>query len=242
MSARGTSVRGAWRRHVKQLRTVLLFALVSGIALHEVASAGERSLTPSSRAMTFDLPAQSLDMAIERYSEVSGWQIIYDANLADGRRSAPVRGDFAPADALRMLLAGTGLMLERVAPDSAMLVQDPQASQYGQSDPTPPLRSYYGRIQAALKRAFCADSRIRSGAYRIAVGFWIGPSGTVTRAKALGSTGSADIDAAYERAVRSLDLGEPPPAAFEQPIVILATPDLVRQCRAAGLLRAGVER
>ena len=87
MSACGTSVRRLWRHDAKHLRRVLLFALVSGVILHEAVVADERSPSRPSATITFNLPPQSLDAAIERYSIASGWQIIYDANLANARWS-----------------------------------------------------------------------------------------------------------------------------------------------------------
>ena len=69
----------------------------------------------------FDLPAQPLALALERYSVASGWQIIYDSNLATGLRSAGVRGNLPPSAALRMLLAGTGLVPQYMAADGVML-------------------------------------------------------------------------------------------------------------------------
>jgi hypothetical protein len=99
LSACGTSVRGLRHHDARHLRQILFLALVSGFILHEVVVANERSPPRASAIVTFDLAAQSLDAAIERYSIASGWQIIYDASLANGRWSAPVQGDFAPVEA-----------------------------------------------------------------------------------------------------------------------------------------------
>lgn len=195
------------------------------------------AMAAASEPVVFDIPAQELASAIEAYSITSGWQVIYDAGLAIGRQSAPVKGRYAPAVGLRMLLAGTGLMPEHMARDGVMLVPDPVArAQDAPFEPAPPVREYYGRIQAGLKHAFCADAQIRSGGYRIPIGIWIGPSGAVTRAAPFGSTGRAEVDAAFDSAVRKLSIGAPPPAGFEQPVVILVTPDLLAQCNAAGPL------
>jgi hypothetical protein len=209
-------------------------ALIGVVAVHD-AMAGDRSVV-SNGPITFDLPAQPLVSALESYSIASGWQVIYDADLATGRRSAGVKGTFAPAVTLRMLLAGTGLTPQYMAADGVMLVPDPTATAARKEMPGDAVslfRGYTGRIQMGLKRAFCADRQIRSGSYRIALGFWIGSSGTVTRAIALGSTGRTDIDKAFDRAVHTLSLGDPPPAGFSQPVVILVTPELVSQCDTA---------
>lgn len=199
------------------------------------ACAGARA-TPAApgEVVAFDIPAQPLASAIESYSVVTGWQVIYDASLAAGRRSAPLEGAFQPAAALRVLLAGTGLAPEYMADDGVTLVALPTmaAPATAHSVPPPRLRDYYGRIQAGLARVFCADDLIRSGRYRIALGLWIGPSGSVVRAAPLGSTGRADVDAAFDRGARRIEVGLPP-ADFEQPVVVLVTPELLGQCQAS---------
>lgn len=242
----------AWKQRLSRSRGQLLFVVElvtkriccaaclavvgSGILVASIAGWSHAMAAGATDLVVFDLPAQPLATAIERYSVITGWQIIYDSDLATGRRSAPVKGAFAPAVALRMLLAGTDLSPEYMAVDGAMLVPDPMAAARPAIAPEPPphIRDYYGRIQVALERAFCADDLVATGAYRISIGFWIESSGSVTRMAALGSTGRRDVDAAFERAVRRLAVG-PPPDSFAQPVVILVTPDLPSQCQAAGL-------
>lgn len=199
------------------------------------AFAGDRNgaAHPASPVM-FDLPAQPLEAALERYSIVSGWQVIYKTNLAIGRRSADVRGNFTPGTALRMMLVGTGLVPQYKASDSIILTYAPvtasATSDESADEVDPSLEDYYGLIQTGLRQAFCATPLIRTGAYRIALGFWIGVSGMVTRTALLGSTGRSDVDASFDRAVHSISVGIAPPAGFTQPIVLLVTPDLVSKC------------
>ncbi len=221
--------------NTKVLLRALAFALVCFMVTHEAVAADQRSgHVEANRTITFDLPAQSLVSALELYSIASGWQVIYDANLATGRRSAAVRGDFAPGVALQMLLAGTGLMPQHMATDGVLLVPEPAATSGSQQTLTASrFAGYYGRIQTSLKRAFCATPQIRSGAYRIALGLWIGSSGAVARSELLGSTGNVEIDQTFDRTIRALSVGEAPPAGFAQPVVVLVTPDLTAQCGAA---------
>ncbi|GGF44228.1 hypothetical protein GCM10011611_58310 [Aliidongia dinghuensis] len=171
--------------------------------------------------------------ALESYSVVSGWQVVYDASLATGRGSTAVAGIFTAGVALRMLLAGTGLKPEYMAADGVLLVPDPTAAPATPVKDAAVFSAYNGRVQAGLKQAFCAEPTIRAGAYRMALGFWIGAAGTVTRAEELAPTGRTDVDRAFDHAVRNLSLGSPPPPGFEQPVVVLVTPDLVRQCDTA---------
>jgi hypothetical protein len=165
----------------------------------------------STKAITFNLPAQPLDSALEAYSVASGLQVIYNAGLAAGRRSSRVKGDFTPDSALATLLAGTGLIPQYKAVDGAILVPDPMTALTRDEiadDVSPSLKTYYGLIQTGLQHSFCASSQIRAGSYRIALSFWIGSSGSVTRLALLGSTGRADIDERFVRAVGSGSVGD----------------------------------
>jgi hypothetical protein len=214
--------------------------LVAGIALVGTTSAQgtaaldqRRGAAEPAKLMMFDLPAQPLASALESYSVASGWQVIYNASLAIGRRSSDVKGNFTPDFALRLLLAGTDLMPQYKAADGVLLVPDPTATLAPDEmadDVDASFKDYYGLIQTGLKHAFCASPQIRSGSYRISFGFWMGSSGTVVRMALLSTTGRADIDEGFERAVRSLSVGAAPPAGFAQPVVLLVTPDLLGKC------------
>jgi hypothetical protein len=221
----------------RALRLVAGVALVGAAAVQGAVAADQRrGAADPTRPMTFDVPAQPLASALESYSVASGWQVIYNASLAIGRRSTDVKGDFTPDSALSMLLAGTGLMPQYKAADGVLLVSDPMATLAPDEiadDVDASFKGYYGLIQTGLKHVFCASPQIRAGSYRISFGFWIGSSGTVTRMALLGTTGRTDIDESFERAVRSLSVGAAPPAGFTQPVVLLVTPDLVSKCSGA---------
>jgi hypothetical protein len=61
-------------------------------------------------AIYFDIPAQSLAGALDRYSTASGLMVMYDSGLAKDRRSTAVQGLLAPDVAISVLLEGTGLV------------------------------------------------------------------------------------------------------------------------------------
>lgn len=218
------------------LRLFADIALVGAAMVQDVAAAEWRRTEPdATRATAFDIPAQSLGPALEAYSVTSGWQVVYNAAFATGRRSSAITGNFTPDAALRMLLVGTGLIPQYKATDSVMLVPDPLAglSPDEVADTVSPLlQSYFGLIQTRLLRVLCASDQIRSGAYRIALSFRIGPSGHVTQSALLGSTGRADIDERFSKAVGGLAVGAAPPAQLNQPVTLLVTPDLVGKCDA----------
>lgn len=186
--------------------------------------------------IAFDISAQSLASALEAYSVAAGREVVYNGKLAIGRRSTSVNGVFTPEAALQELLEGTGLSPRYVATDAFMLV--PSAPDPNLTNTAPPVvvASYYGRIQASLKNVFCANSRTQPGDYRVAVSFWIGSSGAVSRVELLGSTGDRDLDATIDQTIRGLAVGAPPPQGFAQPVTMMIAPQspgMTRDCQAA---------
>jgi hypothetical protein len=181
--------------------------------------------------IAFDVPAQPLASALETYGSLSGLQVVYESSLARGRLSTVVKGTFTPEVALRMLLAGTGLSPRYMAADGFVLVPDPAARDTPQSTLSPLAENeYYGRIQAGLRQVFCTDERARLGGYRIAMSLWIGGSGAVRRSALLDSTGNIALDATLDQAIRNMNIGESPPTGFTQPIIMIITPDVMRDC------------
>jgi hypothetical protein len=172
------------------------------------------------------------------YGAISGFQVVYDAGLAKGRQSADLKGAFTPEIALRRLLVGTGLSPRYMAADGFVLVPDPVITAEVNTASQRAVTMYYGYIQAGLRQTFCADQRARTGGYRIALGLWIGSSGVVTRSALLDTTGDRDLDAALDGAMRGKNIGEPPPVGFAQPVVMMVTPDVMRDCHATQVQRA----
>jgi hypothetical protein len=223
----------------------LLPCLAGALLLMDAASADDlrRDGPPSQGRVQFDIPAQALTAALESYSVATGRQVVYNGNLAGGRSSMTIHGWLTPDQALEGLLQGTGLAPRYLAADAFMLEPSPlgEGSLINTAPPAA-VAQYFGQLQMGLKRAFCADRRLQPGSYRVAVSFWIGPSGSVSRADLLGTTGDAARDDAIGRAIYGLAVGSPPPAGFAQPVVLVVEPQAVtRDCasgRAADALRA----
>jgi TonB family protein len=212
----------------------LVFVLFATLALVLVAPhVGAQAVgqAPPPKAVAFNLPAQPLASALEGFSTISGFQVVYDGALASGRWSASVIGTLPPDVALKMLLDGTGLSARYMADDGVMLVPSAHPRPRGEINTASPpvVNRYYGLIQSRLERALCSDSRLRG--FRAALGFWIGPNGAIVRPTLLSSTGAAELDALIGKAMRNVALNEPPPAGFAQPVVMVITPDLDRDCR-----------
>jgi TonB family protein len=187
----------------------------------------------------FDISAQPLASALEIYGVVTGLQIVYDGNLATNRKSSDVKGAFTPERALERLLEGTGLAPRYMAPDAVMLV--PRATDDAVNTASSlAVARYYGRVQTQLKRAFCANSRTQPGGYRIAISFWIGPSGAVARAELLGSTGGRELDAAISQTISGLTI-DPPPPGFAQPVTLVVEPQMPGSPRECQAIRADAQ-
>jgi TonB family protein len=214
------------------LASGVCLALLFGLGLSIGAGAanaqmGDRRAARPDGEIAFDIPAQALASALEVYSAAAGREAIYNGKLAIGRQSAEVRGVFTPEVALQRLLRGTGLSPRYMAPDAFVLTLNQQNVPLNPSasaaSPAVTMR-YYGDIQASLRRAFCANSSTQPGGYRVAVSFWIGPTGIVTRAELLGSTGNQDLDASIDHVMNTLSIGVAPPPAFAQPVTLVVTP------------------
>jgi len=56
-----------------------------------------------------DLPAQPLGTSLAQFGQVSGLKVMFDPQAVAGKQAPTVRGDMEPAQALQLLLAGSGL-------------------------------------------------------------------------------------------------------------------------------------
>jgi TonB family protein len=184
----------------------------------------EANAAPSDSQFAFDIPVQALSIALDAYSIAAHREVLYDGRLAAGRKSSAVKGNLTPQVALQMLLEGTGLVPHYMAADAFVLVEDNPPLVPVNAAPPEVVSRYYGRIQASLRQAFCANGATQPGNYRVAVGFRIEPAGAVSSAELLGSTGDLNLDAMIRNTVRGLVVGAPPPRGFAQPVVLVVTP------------------
>jgi TonB C terminal len=239
-------------------RTVYFAAAVSLLAgailaIHPAIASESKSSPPATSSdkrpaettglIAFDIPVQSLASALDAYTIAAHREVLYNGQLALGRRSTRVKGHFTPEAALQLLLEGTRLLPRYMAADAFVLVADDGPLVPTDTASPDVVMRYYGRIQTSLRQAFCTNKRTRPGNYRVAVGFQIGPSGTVSRAALLGSTGDRDLDAMIGKLITGLAIGEPPPRGFAQPVVLMVSPQsdaTARDCEATGVRLGGV--
>lgn len=210
-------------RRVPYLALYLMFTAVTAEAGPDSFSIGsQRADTELSAPRSFDIPAQPLASALDRYVDATGLQFLYSQTLTDGRTSETVKGTFVPEVALQLLLAGTGLIARFLKDNSFVLVPAPEAA--GPSGGGAAARQYYGFVQARLRDVLCQAAGARQGSYRITALVWIEPSGTIARFERLGSAGAVELDRDIDDALRGLSIGKPAPAGFAQPMLILILP------------------
>src|SRR5690606_33028843 len=74
------------------------------LALPRMALAAEETAR-----FNFELPADAAEVALKRFSDQSGRQVVFPTEVAEGVRTSEVRGEFTPREALTRMLAGTPL-------------------------------------------------------------------------------------------------------------------------------------
>ncbi|MDE5457056.1 energy transducer TonB [Bradyrhizobium sp. CSA112] len=173
----------------------------------------------------FDIPAQPLASALVQFADKTGMAALIDGELASGLQSSPVKGQVSPPNALRILLAGTGLSI-RYAGANAFTVgiatpkeraarpRDGRSADYG---------VYFSQVQSILERTLCRNDDIRLGQNRAAFQIWVGDSGAVQALHFLGSTGDETRDAMITGALMKASVA-PPPHDLPQPLTVILQP------------------
>src|SRR3546814_348329 len=70
---------------------------------------GSFELAQAAPKRTYAIPAGPLAPALNRFADESGLQIVYGTAATQGARTGGISGTYTPDQALRLLLAGTGL-------------------------------------------------------------------------------------------------------------------------------------
>ena len=188
----------------------------------------------------FDIAAQPLDAALAAYTEATGLAVLVTSRLTAGRRAAAVRGRLAPQEALRQLLAGTGLQARFTSASAFTLVETARAADSvraptASANPAA-LPRYAGVLQNTVTRALCHWTGAPFGRYGASVQLWIGRNGVVRQARLVSGTGDAHRDEALVGVLSGLVMDAPPPADLPQPVtlVLAPRPDPLADCRHAG--------
>jgi hypothetical protein len=187
------------------------------------------ALLAQERRVSFDMPAQSLASALVEFADTTGMAALIDGELTSGLQSSPVKGYLSPPDALRVLLAGTGLSI-RYAGVSAFTVGLATPEQSRETAQSRDARRkdyevYFSQVQNALERALCRNDDIRPGQYRAAFQIWVGDDGTIQALHFLGSTGNETRDATITTVLTKTSVTLPP-RDLPQPLTIILQPNV----------------
>jgi hypothetical protein len=204
--------------------------------------AGIAAADPLDQKIEFNIPSQPLTDALYAFTSVTGLEALAAGELLSDRRSAEIRGSFTAGEALQALLAGSGLVARFVDSGSFTLapVREAVASAPASETPSdiPRYAQYSTLVQKAVKRALCRQTETRPGDYRTAVQLWIAPSGAVSRAALVHTTGDIARDQALSTLLGTLSIGAPPPGDLPQPATLLILPRS-RMTDCAAMDRAG---
>ena len=189
-------------------------ALALSLVCHQVRAGTE---------ILFDLPAQSLKVALEKFDASTNLSVFFSSELAAGKISSAVQGFFLPQQALQMLLEGTGLTIQSVADDAFVLVPVVGKASHSHPVATSASRYFDGLVQEGIRRALCAREDLALGTYRLAMLVKMGQDGQVQEARLLDTTGNRQRDAAIVSEVQKVQVSQAP-STPEKPFVILIKP------------------
>jgi hypothetical protein len=176
-------------------------------------------------AVDFDIPAQPLAEALVAYGAATGLEVYYDGALAIGRRSAPLKGRFAPAAGLTILLRGSGYVPRATGPDTFTLAAAPSIAPRAARVSDTLIRHYepyFAALQARIADALCGTHTAEVN--EIIVSLSVNASGVISRADILASGGDPARDAAISAGLRGISIGEAPPADLPQPVTMAVYP------------------
>ncbi len=86
-----------------------------------------------SGALSFDLPAQDMATALRALAKQANVQILFAADLVQGRQAPALKGSYTPDAALRALLTGSGLQIKSKGDGTFAVVHDSPESRNEQS-------------------------------------------------------------------------------------------------------------
>lgn len=174
----------------------------------------------------FDIAAQPLAMALDRYASLTQRAAVFRSEIVAGRRSSAVRGRYTPEQALTLMLARSGVMAEKTqtGPSDAFVLK-------AVTEPVPTMQAalaaagdYPGLVQVQIWEALCRNTGTRPGDYRALLRFRVDRRGQVAQVRVLGSTGNATRDAAVQLALERVRMDRTPPPGMPQPLTMLILP------------------
>lgn len=104
--------------HLSGHSTVLVLLIIWLV----VSAVPAQSVTPLKSTAMFDIPPQSLAIALLQYTEQSGVHVTSSSALIEGKQSTGVVGRLSAREALSRLLEGTTLSFETIVEDFVVIL------------------------------------------------------------------------------------------------------------------------
>ena len=89
----------------------------------------------------FDVPAEDAGQALKEFSVQSGLDVVFAPQTVSGTTTNAVRGDYLPQEAVRLLLAKTGLVAVQDTTTGAFMINKPDAPDSPGGEHRPPSNS-----------------------------------------------------------------------------------------------------
>lgn len=222
----------------RRIVSIAMYTVVVGMSLlmRDLAAQPDvRHLSTRAQAalvagsISFDIPAQALQAALDAYSEQTGYSGLYSASDIQGLISTPVSGSYTAEAALRVLLEGSGLVATFTAADAFVLEPQIKTTQGKQES-----HIYAALLQSGVRDAFCREPLLAALDFRIALRFYVDIKGRITQALLLDSSGNKVRDSVILQALKKVDLGRGP-SDLSLPFFMLILP---QQLAAGGDCRA----
>src|SRR6185503_17656186 len=118
------------------------------------------SLPARAQTYSFDLPSQSLSASLREYARISSQQIIFTETLVAGKTAPALHGSYGPSQALSLLLAGSGLTVERSIFGAAMIRKE-RAAEASRSSPPPESEA----LAVSVETVMATGTRIVANGY-----------------------------------------------------------------------------
>jgi hypothetical protein len=198
-----------------------MLACQSTLAQTRIVPAAGEQQEHNAVPITFDIPPQPLDVALKQFSAVAGIELFYETSVVQGRRSSAVSGRLPAAVALRLLLRETGLTSTSFDRGTITILPPTEGDLAGLDRAKAKVvefAPYLARMQRSMDRALCGEPSVGDDPEDLLVRLWIAPSGKVSRAELIWTTGSNQRDRTYIAAIGTVAIGAPPPAAMPQPV------------------------
>jgi hypothetical protein len=193
---------------------LLMAAPGAAVAASDPAAAPHQAATQ----WQIDMPPQSVDEAIYQLGVVTDVQIFADGQVVAGRRARSISGAYTAEDALKTVLAGTGLVV-RATGMGSLLVTEALSGPKSEE-----LRRHYStELQRRVVKSLCAAADPGIGNYRLALRMWITEQGRPERVDLLSSTGDRDRDLRIRDVLLGISASKPP-EGLPQPVIMVILP------------------